>query len=47
MYTTLTEHIKNANNKTTEVTSKVNEMNAEISSLSSLDKSLETDSEKK
>ena len=47
LYTTLTEHIKKANNKTVEVTGKVNEMNSEINSLSTLDKSLEQVSNEK
>ena len=47
LYTTLTEHIKKANNKTVEVTGKVNEMSSEINSLSTLDKSLEQVSNEK
>ena len=47
LYTTLKEHIKKANNKTVEVTGKVNEMSAEINFLSTLDKSLEHVSNKK
>jgi len=43
-YTTLSDHIKNASNKNVEVAAKISEMNAEINSLSTLDKTLEKDS---
>jgi|TARA_B100000959_G_C14881433_1_gene582686 DNA recombination protein RmuC len=45
LYSTLKEHIKKANKKTVEVTGKVNEMSAEINSLSSLDESIEESSD--